>query len=185
MSQLYTRSGKTPSLQHLIREGFSVRDVMPHQLRIAKLPWRRIYTTNYDNVLETCRRNAGLPVEAATVLEKPADFAGNFTVVHLHGFVERLTDQDWDQAYVLTDKQYAANHLSGSGWLETFRNDVGYADAVFFFGYSIGDIDIARLMFENPSLSEKTFIVVGKTSKDPLKSPLRVTGTSSMKTLQT
>lgn len=66
---------------------------------------------------------------------------------------------------MLTDEQYSSDHLTSSGWLETFRSDASYADAIFFFGYSMSDIDIARLMYENPSLIEKTFIVVGRSPK--------------------
>lgn len=97
-SQLYARAGLTPSLQELIRSGFTAATVEPYHRTISNLPWRRVYTTNYDNVVETCRREAGSSVNSATVLDKPANFAGMFSVVHLHGFVERLTVEDWDQA---------------------------------------------------------------------------------------
>lgn len=173
-AQLYEKSGKSPDLQSVIRDFFSTNTVADYQRAISCLPWRRIYTTNYDNVIEKCRRDAGLPVTSPTVLDHPVDFSGIFSIVHLHGFVERLSKEDWDQAYVLTNLQYAADHLKSNGWLEAFRNDAHYADAVFFFGYSLADLDIARLVYENPSLAEKTFIVIGS---DPRRETvLRVEG---------
>jgi hypothetical protein len=164
-SQLYAKSGMAPDLRDLIRDSFSAKTVEQYQRNISILPWRRAYTTNYDNVIEFCRRDAGLAVTSPTSLDNLADYAGIFSIVHLHGFVERLSKDDWDQTYVLTNEQYAADHLAKNGWLEAFRNDANYADAIFFFGYSMADIDIARLMYENPSLAEKTFIVVGEKPK--------------------
>lgn len=161
-AQLYIRSSASPDLQSLMKQFFTAETVEDYQKTVSGLPWRRIYTTNYDNVIESCRRDMNLPVTSPTVLDHPADFAGMFSIVHLHGFVERLTKEDWDQAYVLTDKQYAADHLSRNGWLETFRNDANYADSIFFFGYSLADLDIARLLYANPFLAEKTFIIIGK-----------------------
>jgi len=161
-AQQYVAANCSPDIRTLLKETFTAKKVQPYQQQLASLPWRRIYTTNYDNCLEEGRRREGLSVSSATVLERPRDFAGFFSVVHLHGFVERLTENDWDNAYVLTDAQYSSDVLRDSGWLETFRNDVSYADSVFFFGYSMRDIDIARMMYENPSIAEKTFIVVGE-----------------------
>lgn len=161
VSQLYSRSGLNPNIREVIREFYTASEVADYQRIVSCLPWRRMYTTNYDNVVEKCRREAGLDANSYTVLEHPADSAGITSIVHLHGFVERLTQDDWDQAYVLTNEQYASDKLSGSGWLEAFRSDVSYADAIFFFGYAVADLDVSRLLYENPSLAEKTFFVVG------------------------
>jgi hypothetical protein len=162
-SQEYVRAKIEPDIRDLIRQSYSANSVSGYQKHLSSLPWQRMYTTNYDNVLEKGRRDSGMPVLSATSLEAPAEYSGRNAIVHLHGFVERLTKGDWDNAYVLTDQQYASDILRESGWLETFRNDISYADSIFFFGYSIQDVDIARLMYENPSISEKTFIIAGKT----------------------
>lgn len=164
-SQLYVQSKKTPDLRDLLRNSFSTKEAASYQKKISNLPWRRVYTTNYDNVIEFSRREAGLGLTSPTCIDAPSDYSGVFSIVHLHGFVERLTKDDWDQATVLTNQQYAMDHLAKSGWLEAFRSDANYADAIFFFGYSMADIDISRLMYENPSLAEKTFIIVGEKPK--------------------
>lgn len=161
-SQEYVRAKIEPDIRDLIRQSYSANSISEYQKHIASLPWQRMYTTNYDNVLEKARRDCGIQVLSATALEAPTAYSGRNAIIHLHGFVERLTKNDWDNAYVLTDQQYASDILRESGWLETFRNDISYADSIFFFGYSINDLDIARLMYENPSISEKTFIIVGE-----------------------
>jgi hypothetical protein len=160
-AQQYVDDKVQPDIRHLMQRSFTTASTAPHQDIISSLPWRRVYTTNYDNSVEFTRRKRGLGVTSPTALENPRDYSGFFSVVHLHGFVERLTLTDWDEAHVLTDRQYASDILTNSGWLETFKNDASYADAVFFLGYSMSDLDITRLLYQNPSIIEKTFIVVG------------------------
>jgi hypothetical protein len=160
-AQQYVDEKVDPDIRNIIQSSFSTLSAAPHQIKIANLPWKKVYTTNYDNVIEFCRRKEGSAVTSPTALESPRDYAGFFSVVHLHGFVERLTLTDWDEAHVLTDRQYASDLLSESGWLENFKNDASYADAVFFFGYSMSDLDITRLLHQNPSIIEKTYIIVG------------------------
>lgn len=62
---------------------------------------------------------------------------------------------------VLTDTQYASDILSDSHWPEKLRADMAYADAVFFFGYSLRDLDIARILYRDPALKDRTFFVIG------------------------
>lgn len=160
-SQEYVRKGLIPDLREIITHSFTTKRVASYQSKLAQLPWQRVYTTNYDDIVEFARRTAGLSSDTATSLDRPADYSGRFSVVHLHGSVTNVSKDNWDDATVLTNEQYASDILRESGWLETFRNDVNYADSIFFFGYSMADLDIARLMYENPTLAEKTFIVAG------------------------
>ena len=127
-SQEYVRAKIEPDIRDLIRQSYSANSISEYQKHIASLPWQRMYTTNYDNVLEKARRDCGIQVLSATALEAPTAYSGRNAIIHLHGFVERLTKNDWDNAYVLTDQQYASDILRESGWLETFRNDISYAD---------------------------------------------------------
>lgn len=96
----------------------------------------------------------------------------------MHGYIERLTEEYWDEQYVLTNEQYADDILRDSGWIETFRNDVQYADSIFFFGYAAGDIDIARLLYENPSLRIKTYFFIGESAPRSVEIRVRAFGTS-------
>ncbi len=160
-AQEYVNDKLDPDVRALIKESYTVQAVADYQRKIACLPWMRCYTTNYDNVLEHSRHEAAMGFEPATTLDRPIDYAGKFSIVHLHGYVGRISLDEWDQTFVLTNQQYASDLLESSGWLEIFRNDASYADAIFFFGYSMLDLDIARLMYANPSLAAKTFIIVG------------------------
>jgi hypothetical protein len=161
-ASVYQQSKCLPSLRDLIPRRFTAKSPSEDHSLIASLPWRRIYTTNYDNVVELGRASNRLSHSIATARDHPVHHAHEFTVVHLHGYVGRLTEGDWDEEYVLTNEQYASDLLRDSGWIEMFRNDVQYADSLIFFGYGVGDIDVARLLFANPSLKNKTFFMIGQ-----------------------
>ncbi|WP_421839165.1 SIR2 family protein [Novosphingobium sp.] len=161
-ASIYEQNKCVPSLRELIQKRFTVKSQSDPQTVIACLPWRRIYTTNYDNSIEFGRASRGLNYSVATSSDRPVHHAHEFTVVHLHGYVDRLSTEDWEEEYVLTNEQYASDKLRESGWIEMFRNDVEYADSLIFFGYGVGDIDVARLLFSNPSLKDKTFFLIGK-----------------------
>ncbi|MCW3797373.1 SIR2 family protein [Sphingomonas sp. BN140010] len=163
-AQIYESRKCEPGIRNLIREFYRAAEVSTGQLHIASLPWAQIYTTNYDDVIEECRRREGTSVNSVTVLDRPRDLAGYTNIAHLHGYVERISDADWESAFALTDRQYAADILTHSGWPERFRSDAAYADAIFFFGYSLSDLDIARLLYRDPSLRAKTFFVIGESA---------------------
>jgi hypothetical protein len=80
----------------------------------------------------------------------------------INGYVERLTrDNIWSEIK-LTDSSYLTAALTDSPWMVLFRQDLQLARAVFFVGYSLAsDIDIKRVVFENPALREKCFFILG------------------------
>ena len=51
-SSEYANSGLEPTLPKLLKERFTARSAVEDHTLISCLPWRRIYTTNYDNVIE-------------------------------------------------------------------------------------------------------------------------------------
>lgn len=160
-AQAYEDSSCKPLLPEVIRATFSTQEITSTQALLATLPWSQIYTTNYDDVIERAVRNTGGTPNSLVATDAPPRAGGFRSVVHLHGFVERMRDDDWEQTVVLTDVQYAADILNRSNWPERFRSDVSYADSIFFFGYSLRDIDISRLLYQDPALRDKTYFVVG------------------------
>src|SRR5688500_10904100 len=47
----FAHSSGTDKLIHELRQEFSASKVDSSHIKIAQIPWRRIFTTNYDNVL--------------------------------------------------------------------------------------------------------------------------------------
>jgi hypothetical protein len=146
------------NLIELLHREFSASEVDESHRLIADIPWRRIYTTNYDNVMETAYAKSGKrlnPVTPAAEFRKtPKD---GTLCVHLNGFIDHLdSDTLWGE-FKLTDTSYASQSLVDSPWVAAFRQDLRLASVVFFVGYKLSDLDIKRILFESDTLREKTF----------------------------
>lgn len=140
---------------------FRATDVAKHHRMIAGVPWRRVYTTNYDTIFELASSREGRGARPITLSERPGDVTPTeFVAVHFNGYVERITGTAGDEIR-LTDSSYITNSVEASSWSAAFRQDLEIVRAVFFVGYSIADLDIARLIASTEQLQEKAFFIVG------------------------
>jgi hypothetical protein len=151
------------SLVKELAEEFGVKQSSPTHAQIARVPWKRIYTTNYDNVIETAYGAEGKRLHSVTlgddIREIPKDGP---LCVHLNGYIGRLSRETLFSDVKLTDTSYLTASVADSPWATLFRQDLESAQAVFFFGYSVSDLDIRRILFEKESLKGKSFFVVGQ-----------------------
>jgi hypothetical protein len=153
--------GKDRLIEELHQE-FTAKHVTQAHTDILKYPWKRIYTTNYDNVAETASAKAGKRLNPATLSDTIHALPRTGTLcVHLNGFIDRAKVSTPDSEIKLTDTSYLTQTVIDSPWADTLRQDLDAARAVFFVGYSTADIDIRRLLYERPSLKDKSFFVLG------------------------
>lgn len=145
-----------------LQQEFTVKQVSPAQIEVLRHPWKRIYTTNYDNVAESAAAQAGKKLTPATLSDTVHALPKTGTLcVHLNGFIDRLNVPTLDSEIKLTDTSYLTNIVAESPWAVTLRQDMDAARAIFFVGYSTADIDIRRLLYERPALKDKSFFVIG------------------------
>lgn len=150
----------TEVVQHLMRT-FSVKEVKSHHVEIAKVSWRRVYTTNYDLVFETAAKQAGRIVKTIEVNDPPRDALKHSDIcVHLNGSMEILDEEALNGAFKLSNSSYVApDSFVTSLWLYPFRQDLERASAIVFVGYSLYDIEVQKLLFENRDLKDKTYFI--------------------------
>lgn len=146
-------------LTDILRDNFITTDVTEQQRMIVCQPWYRIYTTNYDDVVERIShadnkkisiKEPNDPVEAATL--------GITQLVHLYGSISRASPMEFKRSFLLTESQRDNSPLLRSHWLSRFNDDVLTAPAVFFCGFALKDIDLRRLLGRlPPQVKEKIF----------------------------
>lgn len=174
-------NGEERLIQELKTE-FMVTEIADAHKQIAMVPWRRIYTTNYDNVLETAclglDRNLKPVTLSAEARLRRNDEASETLCVHLNGFVESLTRDTIGSELKLTDTSYLTASISGSPWATMFRQDLSLARAVFFVGYSLADLDIRRLIHDSPELQAKCFFVIGDQAEGSIQRRVSRFGTA-------
>jgi hypothetical protein len=91
ISNYYVRKFGPMKLYDYLTQQFSVTSVNNRLPDLYKLPWCRIYTTNYDNAIENARKSTRsiasfTPSESAKSIPDGA-------IVHINGFIERVSPQ--------------------------------------------------------------------------------------------
>jgi hypothetical protein len=161
-SARYISQFDVDSLISELRQEYTAKDISQHQLDIAQVPWRRVYTTNYDDVLETAYARCSRQLTPVTFRDSIHRVPKDPTLgIHFNGFIDRLDRDSILSELKLTDSSYITSSVMDSAWASYFRNDLNAARCVFFVGYSLADLDIKRLIFPLQSLKAKCFFMVG------------------------
>ena len=157
-SQIFIQKRGRMELADLCRKAFTIKTPAVHHVGIAEVPWQRIYTTNYDDLLEKSANQSG-KVLSGVVLDDPVGAnLGPRICVHLNGSISRMTPADLDSTFKLTHESYVTDTLQQSRWMSVLTQDIRLCRAVIFVGYSMYDVDIQRLMYKE-NVKDKTFFV--------------------------
>lgn len=173
-SQLYVQKYGAAKLAELCRNTFSIRAPAEHHIEIMKLPWQRIYTTNYDDLLEKSSAENAKSLVPLTLEDLPEKYISSARIcLHVNGFINKLSVLDLAGGFKLTAGSYLSDGLTGSNWAGVLRQDVRLARAVIFIGYSMYDLDIQRL-FHAEDIKHKTIFITSPTpsSTDQIMLPL-------------
>jgi len=151
------------NLYQTLYEIFTVKELQKYQSDILRLPWRRIYTTNYDDAVEFAYlQNSNKAPSFNYDDEKPRKLP-NGSVIHLHGVIRSTTEENVLDQLVLNENAYIRQHFENSPWYDDFERDLRFCSACFFVGYSLADYHITALLMQNPAVCEKTYFVTRKT----------------------
>lgn len=122
-------------LYHELYSRFTITNMPDAHRALLTLPWRRIYTTNYDDAVEFISPDR--PCFNYDEIRPRRISEG--TLIHLHGVIRSTNPDNVLQQLVLGERAYVRQHLEKSPWYDEFDRDVRFADATFFLGYSLKD----------------------------------------------
>lgn len=135
------------------------------QKTIASFPWRRVYTTNYDDVFETCCRENGKPFNSLGIDSKYDDSNNAIRqIVHIHGSINNLDQSHFKQDFYLTDSQGLNIRFIKTHWNRHLLDDIVFSDAVFFVGFSNSDFHLRKLIDSVTHTRSKVFFVTRQMS---------------------
>lgn len=147
-------------LFNLISETFRTKETNKDYSSLAGVSWRRIYTTNYDDLVETTYRASGRTINSLLMTDEPALMTTNDTTcLHLNGFVEKMALNKFNAEFKLTETSYLSRMFSNGKWKTIFNADLRECDYIFFIGYSLYDIDIELLLIENSEIKDKIIFI--------------------------
>lgn len=140
---------------------FRIRLISDTQKVILKENWRRIYTTNYDDIVETSRLNSRKSPDAFDISESVPNKLPHGSVIHLHGSIRLITPENIRESIVLSEASYVNQYVIRSPWYDQFQRDIAFATALYIVGYSLSDYHIAGLLLANPTLASRTTFIQG------------------------
>lgn len=165
-SAAYLRRRSRPELVDLLLDCFTLGDVTESHREIAKVPWKRTYTTNYDLVFEQARKEEGIVCNSIDGIDEPRNHISKKNlIIHINGAINRLSEDRLDSSFKLISESYSADSFEDSGWAFHFRNDVRTAAAIIFVGYSMYDLDIRRILFSE-NISDRSIFIVAPLNDD-------------------
>ena len=149
------------SLLNILKKTFTIKDVTQDQVDICRLKWRRVYTTNYDNTIELASLKSGKVTTSLDLTDKPINYKKTEDIcLHINGKIDKANESDLDSKIKLTSSSYLSpDQFLNSSWYSQFKTDIDHCSAIVFVGYSMYDIDVQKILFNNEEIKEKTFFI--------------------------
>lgn len=160
---------KIPTLIELLKKEYTIQESSNEQNLFASIDWRRVYTTNYDQVFEMALKSNGKSYTSIDMDMKTANYnQQKNTCIHINGFIENLKESDLDGKFKLSNSSYVSpDGFLASDWYSLFKRDLENSSIVLFVGYSLYDLDIEKILFSNnETFKNKTYFIIGENCND-------------------
>lgn len=168
-------------LYQILYNNFTIRSLPESHRSILRQPWRRIYTTNYDDAVEwhfDDEKKSRLP-NSYSYKEKTPRYLRSNDIVHLHGYIRKCTRENISEELILGHRSYVEERLKKSPWYDLFSGDLDNASSIFFVGYSLLDFNITAYLMRNPLLVKKTYFIIRKEPDEIFKTRVKPYGNIS------
>lgn len=137
------------AVQKVIRAKLLGLSPSPSVRELVKLPWARVYTVNFDDLIERAYVASGLP---APTIVAPGDAldvldTGKTPIFMLHGTIKRISENGRGPSLVLTQEDLTRGRASMTAMLRQLTNDMR-ASEIVYIGFSLRDNDFRQLVFE-------------------------------------
>ena len=161
----------------LLHDLFTIRNATSWQAQILTYSWYRIYTSNYDDLVELCLLNRSAKPRSYTFKSKVPTRLRPPSVIHIHGYIRDCAKDTLLDDIVLDRRSYMALLFSNNPWYVQFHRDLQACDACFFVGYSLRDFDIGGLLLKSGLPRSRVYFIVSNTVDEVEKDHLSVFGT--------
>ena len=109
--------------------------------------WRSIFTTNFDDVVERCLTEGSYQVITPTS-GSTNRVPGKLPLYYMHGRAKDLLESDKDPRLVISERNYLNLREENRELYAQLKNEIFCAKVVVIVGYSMRDLEIARILIE-------------------------------------
>lgn len=134
----------------------------PEQKAVISKPWRSIFTTNFDDVVEACLPE-GVKQVVTPASECLTRSPSSVPIYYMHGRARDMLETDIDPHLVLSERNYLRLHEENRELYAQLQNEIFAAKYIVIIGYSLRDLEVARIFIESGhAFREKTLIVTSE-----------------------
>ncbi|MCC6982840.1 MAG: SIR2 family protein [Bauldia sp.] len=138
----YLQKFKADAYTELLRSLYHVSEPIPPAVSLSSHPWLRIYTTNYDNIVEV---SGAIPTtKVASTYKTAVSLALQASVIHINGFIDHIQPNAAPDLFKLKFDDY--DRPLDDNLLYVLQRDLDIAKYVIFCGYSLYDLDVRRAL---------------------------------------
>ena len=162
-----------------LHSNFRSKLVTDAQRTVVCQPWYRIYTTNYDDVVERICVEEKKPYTTKEIGDPVSPPMPDTTqLIHIYGNITRSSETEFKRHFLLTERQRDNSPFIKSAWMRRFHDDVLSAQSIVFVGFSLSDIDLRRLLGLLPADTlRKVHFITRAGTKRPILSRMGRFGT--------
>lgn len=127
---------------------------------VIGLNWKRIYTTNYDDIVEVSSEKQGIKRKKITAtIKKYSTNNLRGAIIHINGFIRNISSEKFYEEFKITDESYLRNGFFDTKWKTQFEGDIRNTGAIVFIGYSLKyDLELQKVLY-SLKVSDKCIFV--------------------------
>lgn len=129
------------SLANELKKEFTSTSINDTHEWIIGLPWKRIYTTNYDDIIEKASGNLKIKRKSISILREAEPEAVTNSIVHINGYIHDIDENtgiaEFNDLFKITHESFFQDLFLESNWKSVFVDDLYEAKRVVFLGYSL------------------------------------------------
>lgn len=167
ISQRYLDTNTKKDLICFLKGEFTCEKFSAAQELISSITWKRIYTTNYDNIIEHISKELGIDRESIDPDKCPSDVLKyNNSIIHMNGYIGNVTETKLDSTFKLLTSSYQKRTIPESDWAISLHNDIQNAKCLIFIGYSMNyDLELQQIFAESKGIKDKCIFITWNPSR--------------------
>lgn len=170
ISERYLETNSKQDLLSFLKREFTCKRYSDTQKTISQITWKRIYTTNYDNIIESASLALSIQRESIDPDKRPSDVLQySNSIIHMNGYIGNVTEEKLDSTFKLLTSSYQKRTIPDSDWAISLHNDIQNAKCLIFIGYSLNyDLELQQIFAECRDIKDKCMFITWKPSRREL-----------------
>lgn len=159
VSQEYIEIYGERNLVSYLKEHYTVEKYADYYKIISEMKNIRMYSTNYDNLIEKVCNDCGKKVKGYNIESDIRKANKDRMVMHLNGYIGDLKNNELPESFKLSHLSYNNNEFFSTPWYSYLVDELHSTKVIFIIGLSFNsDLDIRRIV-SSRELKEKIFFI--------------------------